>query len=466
MNRRLPQWKEPSKVSTQAQLEMFLFFGFIALLIQSNEDSADFVRDIDIGAGVIAGAMGFCLLVEAIRRVYECMRTRSRIDPVSLSVVAATSLALVSLIVFCPKMYKQRSYKPPPTETRIRPLWSSPDKDERLIFVGINRSVVGVELLFASLMGLATWATLKNRRTPDEESSQLPSEVSRATTGVNEAPAQKVVAPDQAESPFSNINPENTRSRIDPELLAEATEYSLLVIEDGLCGFAKWARHMLTTFGEGLRPYLKQIYMSAASSPDAEKLNIDDGAQVLGMTQAQIDEAIANEQDEGAKSEAHSDVTPDDNKGDRYTSSYWIDNDLMQTEEEVLLLSVPGPRPTAQTYSRQITRKIEFMLPDEVAEIPDFLRTIGLFQAADEVEANDLDQEGAAQQIREWALGLPPVHAMMVRYLETNDRQHLKRLRLPENRTPMPDKSPEAVDELMTNSLALPHLMDLLAMQD
>ncbi|QNK66100.1 PLxRFG domain-containing protein [Variovorax sp. PAMC26660] len=90
-------------------------------------------------------------------------------------------------------------------------------------------------------------------------------------------------------------------SGIDPELLQDGITLAGYHIEKGARTFAAYARAMLDDMGEGIRPYLKQLYMAVKFDPRATALDGMDGAASVEAVNLDSIEAAPASADTGGK---------------------------------------------------------------------------------------------------------------------------------------------------------------------
>lgn len=90
-------------------------------------------------------------------------------------------------------------------------------------------------------------------------------------------------------------------SGIDPELLQDGITLAGYHIERGARTFAAYAKAMLDDMGEGIRPYLKQLYMALKFDPRASALDGMDSAASVEAVDVNSIEAAAPAADTGGK---------------------------------------------------------------------------------------------------------------------------------------------------------------------
>lgn len=94
-------------------------------------------------------------------------------------------------------------------------------------------------------------------------------------------------------------------SGIDPELLQDGITLAGYHIERGARTFAAYAKAMLDDMGEGIRPYLKQLYMALKFDPRAVALDGMDSAAAVEAVDVNSIEAAAAAADTGGKEDGN-----------------------------------------------------------------------------------------------------------------------------------------------------------------
>ena len=108
----------------------------------------------------------------------------------------------------------------------------------------------------------------------------------------------------------------------DPELLTLGLKYAFGKLERGVVKFADFCKEMVETFGDAIRPYLKQFYNSAKDDPDMteELLNKMDSYEavrafdVMNFDKATVDNLKKVAEDTVRKAEEKKNVKPQTNK--------------------------------------------------------------------------------------------------------------------------------------------------------
>jgi N12 class adenine-specific DNA methylase len=95
----------------------------------------------------------------------------------------------------------------------------------------------------------------------------------------------------------------------DPEILSLGSELALGYVEAGLRKFSDFAKQAVSDLGDGIKPYLKSIYLGAMGLPGAESFHgeMDDPRAVLRMGRADLEGILATD---GRDATATSDGTP------------------------------------------------------------------------------------------------------------------------------------------------------------
>ena len=85
---------------------------------------------------------------------------------------------------------------------------------------------------------------------------------------------------------------------IDPEIISLGVEYGALAFENGARGFGKWAKEMVGTLGEEVKPYLEAIYngMRNAASDKSEYTKIKEVKSML----KDIDSILSQPEEDGS----------------------------------------------------------------------------------------------------------------------------------------------------------------------
>lgn len=117
------------------------------------------------------------------------------------------------------------------------------------------------------------------------------------------ASANKIFTEDAAAAARARMKKKlgTVNSGIDPELLQDGITLAGYHIERGARTFAAYAKAMLEDMGEGIRPYLKQLYMALKFDPRATALEGLDGAAAVEAVDVDSIEPAAPAADTGGK---------------------------------------------------------------------------------------------------------------------------------------------------------------------